>query len=163
MTPTLSNPRDLYLALLAEALWIERTLAHDVLPALEREADSEWLAQAFAAHLEGTRTHAGRVEQAFLAAGAEPASAASAALEGLRRGHDERVSSLNHPRLEDLFLVDAAARTEHLELALYASLVALAPQLGVDPSPLEANRDEERHALDELERVRGRLLSALAG
>jgi ferritin-like metal-binding protein YciE len=162
MTATLSNPRDLFLALLAEALWIERTLVHDVLPTLERESDSEWLAEAIGAHLEPTRGHAGRVEAAFLAVAAEPVSAASDALEGLRRGHDERVSSLNEPRLKDLFLVDAAARTEHLELALYESLAALAPSLGVDPAPLLANRDEERQALEELERVRSRLLAALA-
>jgi ferritin-like metal-binding protein YciE len=162
MTATLSNPRDLFLALLAEALWIEHTLVHDVLPTLEREADSEWLAKPLGDHLETTRSHAARVEAAFLAVGAEPVSAASDALEGLRRAHDERVSSLNEPRLKDLFLVDAAARTEHLELALYESLAALAPPLGVDPGPLLANRDEERQALEELERVRGRLLAALA-
>lgn len=163
MTAVQSNPRDLFLALLAEALWIERTLVHEVLPAVERESDSEWLAKALGAHLEVTRAHVGRVEAAFLAAGVEPASGASDALEGLKRGHEAQASSIREPRLKDLFLVDAAARTEHLELALYESLVALAPSLGVDPSPLEANRGDELHALEELERVRAQLLAALAG
>jgi ferritin-like metal-binding protein YciE len=156
----LSNPRDLYLALLAEALWIERTLVHEVLPELERESGSEWLAEAVGAHLEVTREHAARVETAFLAVGAEPAAAASDALRGRRRGHAQRISAVNEPRLKDICLVDVAVRTEHLELAVYAALAALAPRLGVDPAPLGSNRDEETQALHELEHVRVRLLSA---
>ena len=95
----MSNPRALFLALLAEVLWIERILAFQVLPQLQREADSELLAVPLAQHLEETRLHAARVEGVFVAAGAEPAGAASAALEGLRKQHDAHVDGVVEPRL----------------------------------------------------------------
>src|SRR5581483_6599828 len=50
--PTLSNPRDLFLQLLGEMLWTERTLAFEALPALRRDVTAERLAAAVDAHLE---------------------------------------------------------------------------------------------------------------
>ena len=44
-----------------------------------------------------------RVEAVFVAAGAEPTSAASPALEGLRRGHDQLVERVIEPRLKPVF------------------------------------------------------------
>src|SRR5690348_3382202 len=97
----LSNPRDLVLQLLSEALWVERMLAFEVLPGLLRECDSEWLSAALGLHLEQTREHAPRLESAFLTLGAEPVSAASEALEGLRRRHETLASKVVEPRLRD--------------------------------------------------------------
>ena len=154
----MSNPRDLFLELLAEALWIERTLAFEVLPQLHREADSELLAAPLAEHLEETREHVERVSAVFVAAGSEPAAAASAALEGLRKQHDIHVEQVVEPRLRDLFLIDCAARTEGVEAALYTSLIALAGSLEIDASDLAKNRGEEEGALRALDDVRGRLL-----
>jgi ferritin-like metal-binding protein YciE len=121
-----------------------------VLPRLVREADSEWLADALSAHLEQTRGHAERLEAVFVAAGAEPAGASGQALPGAR-------DDVAEPRLRDLALCDAAARTEHLELALYTSLIGLAETLGLDAGPLQANLDEERQALAAVEHTAGRL------
>jgi ferritin-like metal-binding protein YciE len=95
--------------------------------------------------------HATRAEHVFVAAGAEPAAAASAALEGLRRQYAELSGAIAEPRLRDLFLVSAAAKTEHLEIALYEGLIPLARRLAVEAGPLEQNLAEERHALGALE------------
>ena len=157
----LSNPRDLFLQLLAEALWIERTLAFEVLPQLQRDADSELLAEPLAAHLVETRVHAERVEQVFLASAAEPTAAASAALEGLRRQYAELVEAIVEPRLRDLFLVSAAAKTEHLEIALYENLLRLAQHVGVETGSIEQIVAEERHALATLEDASATLLPNL--
>jgi ferritin-like metal-binding protein YciE len=132
-----------------------------VLPKLAREADSEWLAEALSAHLEQTREHAGRLEGVFVAAGAEPAAAASRALEGLRGEHDALVGSVVEPRLRDLFLAGGAAKTEHLEIALYTSLIGLAQRLGLDPDGLERNLEEERQALERVEDTARRLREQL--
>ncbi len=161
MPGKLSNPRDLFLLLLSEALWIERTLAFEVLPQLQREVDSEWLAEPVSAHLEQTRGHAERVEQVFLAVGAEPAAALSEPLEGLRRQHDELAGKLVEPRLKDIFLAGAAARTEHLEIALYSSLLVLGERLGLDGAPLRSNLQEEEQALKQLEGVAEKLRDRL--
>jgi ferritin-like metal-binding protein YciE len=157
----LSNPRDLFLQLLAEALWIERTLAFSVLPELEREADSELLATPLAEHLEETQRHVARVESVFVELGVEPVAAASEPLEGLRRQHDLLAGSFAEPRLKDLFLIDAATRTEALEAVLYESLIELAPAVPAETSPLEHNRDEELAARGGLERARRALLERL--
>jgi ferritin-like metal-binding protein YciE len=132
-----------------------------VLPQLQREADSEWLAEPFAAHLEQTRAHAGRVERVFLAAGVEPVAAASAALEGLQREHDELAPRVVEPRLKDIFLAGAAAKAEHLEIALYSALLLLARQLDVERAPLERNLSEEHQALKQVERAAARLREKL--
>jgi ferritin-like metal-binding protein YciE len=142
-----SNPRDLRLALLAEALWIERTLAHDLLPEMHRQSDSELLATALAEHLEETRAHAQALEEIFLELGAEPTAAASRALAGL----SEDDVTVVEPRLSDLRLIDRAARVEHLELAVYESLRAL-----VDDDRLARIYDDERHALERLGELRAR-------
>lgn len=148
----MSNPRDLFLQLLGEALWIERILAFEVLPEVMREAESEWLVRPLEEHLVQTRTHADRVERVFLALGVEPSSNLSQPLEGLRRQHDELAPKLTESRLKDIFLAGAAARTEHLEIALYTSLLQLARQVGAETKPLEENLREEEHALREVER-----------
>jgi ferritin-like metal-binding protein YciE len=94
----------------------------------------------------------------FVAVGAEPAAAASAALEGLRRQHAELAGAIAEPRLRDLFLVSAAVKAEHLEVALYATLVPLARHLGVETGALEQTVAEEREALAALEQARAALL-----
>jgi ferritin-like metal-binding protein YciE len=127
-------------------------LAFEVLPQVLEEAQSEWLVRPLEEHLVQTRTHVERVEQVFASLGVDPSSNLSQPLEGLRRQHDELAPKLTESRLRDIFLADAAARTEHLELALYRSLIQLAPVVGVDPKPLEENVREEKQALDEVVR-----------
>jgi ferritin-like metal-binding protein YciE len=128
-------------------------LAFEILPQVLREVETELLARPLGEHLEQTRAHAARVEELFAAAGAEVSSARSHALEGLRREHDETVGELAEPHLKDVFLAAAAAKTEHLEIALYSALIPLARRLGIDPDPLQRNLAEEGEALQELERA----------
>jgi ferritin-like metal-binding protein YciE len=161
MAGSLSNPRDLFLQLLGEALWIERMLVFEVLPKVHEEADSELLADPLELHLEQTRAHAARVEALFATVGAEVSSGISHALEGLRRAHDELVSKVVEPRLKDLAIADGAARTEHLEIALYTSLIRLAKQLDVDSKPLARNLADEESALKQVERAAAALRAKL--
>jgi ferritin-like metal-binding protein YciE len=113
----------------------------------------EELRGAFADHLEQTRFHASRVEAAFRAAGGEPAAARSGALAGLLQQHDEQ--QVKEPGLRDLFHAWGAIRTEHLELAVYDTLLGLLPDDG-----LRQNRDEEAETLERLLRIVERLYGA---
>jgi ferritin-like metal-binding protein YciE len=142
-------------------LWIERTLVFEVLPRVRLALDSEWLADPVEMHLEQTREHVRRVESVFLSLGVEPSANASAALQALQREHDELVGKAVEPRLRDLLLASALTKSEHLELAVYDSLLSLADTVGVDPDPLERNRREDEHALDEVERAARRLRERL--
>jgi ferritin-like metal-binding protein YciE len=136
-------------------------LAFEILPQVHEEADSELLAEPLQLHLEQTRAHAARVEGMFATVHAEVSSAISYALEGLQRAHDELVPSVKEPRLKDLAIADAAARTEHLEIALYTSLIRLAEQLDLDSKPLERNLAEERAALKQVEHAAAELRAKL--
>ena len=148
----LSNPRDLFLQQLAELLWVERTLEHEVLPTAIDEVADEGLKQALSDHLEETREHVRRVERAFLAAGAEPAASRTEVLAPQER-------DVTEPTLAALAHAGEAARIEHLEIALYDVVIGLAP--GKAAGLLEQNRKEEEQALAVIGRQAKRLRGAL--
>jgi ferritin-like metal-binding protein YciE len=155
MSDRLSSPRDLFLQLLAEVLWVERMLVFDVLPSLLEQVQSESLAAAVEEHLAQTRGHVTRVEEAFRALGAEPVSARSAPAAALAAEHEETAGKIAEPRLADLFHAGAAISTEHYEIASYDVLLELAPE-AVQES-LAQNREEEAQALELLRELSGRL------
>ena len=150
MSDKLSSPRDLFLQLLAEMLWVERMLVFEVLPSLRKQVQSESLAAAVEEHLAQTRGHVTRVEDAFRALGAEPASARSAPAAALAAEHEETAAKIAEPRLADLFHAGAAITTEHFEIASYDVLLQLARDDVAES--LAQNREEESQAL---ERLRG--------
>jgi ferritin-like metal-binding protein YciE len=159
----LSSPRDLFLQLLAEMLWIERMLVFEVLPSLQKQVQSESLAAAVEEHLAQTHGHVARVEEAFRALGAEPASARSGPAAALAAEHEEVAAKIAEPRLADLFHAAAAIHTEHLELAGYEVLLELARALDREDleKALEQNRGEEAETLERLRKLAGDLRGQL--
>ena len=160
MSDRLSSPRDLFLQLLAQMLWVERMLVFEVLPKLAKQVQSESLAAAVEEHLAQTHGHVARVEEAFRALDAEPVSARSATAAAGAAEHEETAARIAEPRLADLFHAGAAIHTEHLELASYGVLLRLAPD-GV-AEPLEENRREEAQALELLRELSDRLRAELS-
>jgi ferritin-like metal-binding protein YciE len=140
-------------------------LAFETLPELVRQAKSERLAALFEEHLAQTHEHVARLEEAFVAVGAEASSNRDAAADALAKQHAEQAQNAVGDRLADLLHAGAAIRTEHAELALYEGLLRLADALGAhDVSALlTANRNDEQRALELLEREAGRLAGELAG
>jgi ferritin-like metal-binding protein YciE len=161
----LSSPRDLFLALLAEMLWVERMLVFEVLPQLRKQVQSESLAAAVEEHLAQTHGHVVQVEEAFRALGAEPVSARSAPAAALADEHAEVAAKIAEPRLADLFHAAAAIHTEHLELAGYEALIELARALDRPEveARLEQNRREEAETLERLRKLGERLREQLPG
>ncbi len=159
MSSKLASPRDLFLQLLAQMLWVERMLAFEVLPALQKQVKSESLAELVEEHLGETQQHVARVESAFRAFGAEPASARHAALAGAKDQHDETASQITDPQLADFFHAGAAAQTEQLEVAGYRVLLELVDALGRDEVAhlLEENCKDDEKALERLEKLSSKL------
>jgi ferritin-like metal-binding protein YciE len=153
------NPRDLLLKQLAELLWIERTLFFEVMPRVHDDAGAPALQALLTEHRAETRTHCARVEEAFRAARAEPAAAASPPLAKLAEQHAEDARQITHQGLRDVFHCAGAARTEHSELACYEAAIGLAEQLGLAEAArrLEQNRDEDARAREKIERLAGEL------
>jgi ferritin-like metal-binding protein YciE len=160
----MSNPRDLFLQLLGELLWIERTLAFEVLPKLQEKAQAERLVALLREHLEQTKEHAARVEQVFRAVGAEPSSNLCEPVEKLAEHHDELAGQIKHDGLADVFHATAATTTEHYELSMYDALLALGSslELGEARSLLEQNRRDEEDALKKLEDELQKLVGTLS-
>ena len=153
MSDRLSSPRDLFLQLLAQMLWVERMLVFAVLPELRKQVRSDSLAAAVEEHLAQTHEHVARVEECFRALGAEPVSARSAPAAALAAEHDETAGKIAEPRLADLFHAAAAIYTEHLELAGYEVLIELARAL--DHSEVEGRLEQNlREEAETLERLR---------
>ena len=155
MSAKLASPRDLFLQLLAQMLWTERMLAFEILPELHKQVKSESLAALVEEHLGQTHEHVARVESAFRALGAEPASGRSAPLAGAKAQHEEVAAQITDPRLADLFHAGAAMQTEHLELAGYRLLLELAATLEHEEVTrlLEENSKEEKEALERLQKL----------
>jgi ferritin-like metal-binding protein YciE len=139
-------------------------LAFDVLPTLVREVKGETVAALLQGHLVETQEHAARIEQTFTVLGAEPSSNLDAGVDALRRQHEEQSAKAVGDRMADFVHVNAAIRTEHAELALYAGLLRLTDALGLDDVQqlLAANRDDEWRALELLEQELARLAGELA-
>ncbi len=159
----MSNPRDLFLELLSEALWVERILVFETLPRLRGQVSATWLEQAVAEHEQHARLGVDRLEAFLRTLGVEPVSVASEAFRGLQREHDARVGAIVEPRLRDVWIADHLERTARLELSLQAELAALARALGADVEPLEQGRTGCEQALAEIEHVSARLHERLPG
>jgi len=165
MPEKLPNARDLYLHLLAEALYVERRLAGEVLQDVIRQAQDEELVEALEHHLEQTREHVARAEQAFRLADAEPSAARSAPFEALVAEHGEVAPLVVLPQAADVFHAAAAAHTEHFELAVYGALVELARALDQPEAAtlFERTLKEEQAALKLVAGVLPRLARRAAG
>ena len=59
MSDKLASPRDLFLQLLAEMLWVERMLVFEVLPSLLKQVQSESLAAVRASFADAFQNRAG--------------------------------------------------------------------------------------------------------
>ena len=165
MPATITNPRDLYLTLLADILFVERTLSHEVLPKLLGQVENPGLAGPLAQHLQETKRHVIVVQDAFRAVGAQPSSNHSLPFVGLKDQAAELSSSAVAPPLADLVHLTAAIHTEHYEIAAYRALLELRELVGADEraAGLATNLKQEQAALSNLERIGPELVQAARG
>ena len=152
---TITEPRQLFVSDLQAMLYVEQRLAEDVLPELANEITNSEFKEKIRHHLEETKQHVANVERAFELLGEEPKPEKSHAVDGLVAQHDKVAKNIESTRLRDLFDAGAAAKTEHLEIAAYESLITTAESLGETEiaSLLEENLDEEKHALKQAKKA----------
>ena len=160
MPATISNPRDLYLTLLADILFVERTLSSAVLPEMLGQVAHPSLAGALADHLEETKQHVIIVENAFRAVGAESSSNHSQPFAGLKDQHAELAPSAVTAPLADLLHQAAAVHSEHYEIAAYQTLLELRELANADEraAGLQQNLEQEQTALARLQQLAPELL-----
>ncbi len=100
------------------------------LPKLAEAANSAQLRSAFEHHLEQTKTHITRLEQAFQALGQPSKAESCKGIKGLIDESKNLIDERADPAVKDAGLIVAAQKVEHYEIAAYGSLRAWANKLG---------------------------------
>lgn len=107
----------------------EKRLVRSI-PKMAKVASVDELRQAFEAHLEVTKGHVQRLEQAFELLGVPAKVKPCAGMKGLTEEGEETVAGDGAPALMDAALMGAAQRVGHYEMAAYGTARALAQRLG---------------------------------
>jgi ferritin-like metal-binding protein YciE len=115
---------------LKDIYWAEKHLLK-ALPKMEKAATSDDLKESFANHLEVTREHVSRLEEAFEIMGKKAQSKKCDAMEGLTKEAESIMEDTEEGSMtRDAALIMAAQKVEHYEIATYGGLKQLAKTLG---------------------------------
>jgi len=138
---------DAFLDELRDAYDAEKQLIK-ALPKLAKAATSPELRTAFTSHLEETRGHVDRLEQAFASLDEKARGKHCDGIEGIiQEGRSVMEEDFDDTTM-DACLIAAGQRAEHYEMAAYGTLVAWARAMGHDDAAdlLQENLDEEKAA-----------------
>jgi ferritin-like metal-binding protein YciE len=102
------------------------------LPKMAQSAHHDELRQAFEHHLEETRGHLKRVEEALDELGVLTPTEVCKGMQGLIAEGEETMGMAGDPTAKDAALIGAAQRVEHYEIAAYGTARQLADDCGFD-------------------------------
>jgi ferritin-like metal-binding protein YciE len=120
------------------------------LPGVASSASTPELKTAIEQHLEETRGHVRRLEEAFSQLGTSIPKEHCAGMEGLLKEGKNIMKAQGDPAAKDAALIAAAQRVEHYEIAGYGTARTLAGQLGHDDIERLMNETlDEEAATDE--------------
>lgn len=131
------------------------------LPKMAKKSSNDELRDAFESHLEQTKEHVQRLEQAFELLEDKARNKPCKAMRGLiEEGKETMDEDLSDP-LMDSAIIAAAQKVEHYEIAGYGTVSAWARSLGLDDVAelLEATLSEEKEADEKLSQVAGDVLA----
>ena len=118
------------------------------LPKMAQAANNDELRDAFQTHLEETRGHLKRVEEALGEIGVSTPTEECKAMKGLIAEGEELIQKDGDPVAKDAALIGAAQRVEHYEIAAYGTARQLADDCGYDSIKdlMDQTLDEESQA-----------------
>jgi ferritin-like metal-binding protein YciE len=118
------------------------------LPKMAQAANHEPLREAFEHHLEETREHVRRVEEALGELGVAQPTEVCKGMQGLIAEGEEMIEMGGDPTALDAALIAAAQRVEHYEIAAYGTARQLADDCGLDgiKELMDQTLDEESQA-----------------
>jgi ferritin-like metal-binding protein YciE len=156
------DPEKLFQHELGMALGAERKVL-TTLRKLERRAQRVELKQQFRHHREETEGQIKNLEQAFEAIGARAGAHDADSANGIA-AEGEKLMEKVDDQLVDGVLLAAAAKTEHVEIAMYEGLITKAEAMGADDvvALLEENLEQEKHTLEEVKKASEKLSKELA-
>ncbi len=138
---------DAFLDMLRDAYDAEKQLIA-ALPKMADAANASALRAAFVSHLEETRGHAERLEEAFASLGEQPRAKHCDGICGIIEEGQAVLAEEFDKDTCDACLIAAAQRAEHYEMAAYGTLVAWAQAMGHSEAAhlLESILEEEKAA-----------------
>ncbi|MFL5960208.1 MAG: ferritin-like domain-containing protein [Gaiellaceae bacterium] len=118
------------------------------LPKMAQAASHDELRQAFEHHLDETRGHVKRVEEALGELGVSNPTEVCKGMKGLLTEGEEMMGMEGDPNAKDAALIGAAQRVEHYEIAAYGTARQLAGDCGFDGirDLMDQTLDEESQA-----------------
>jgi len=131
------------------------------LPKMAKAASNDELREAFESHLEETKGHVQRLEQAFQLLEEKAKSKPCEAMKGLiAEGQETMQEDFSEPLL-DSAIICAAQKVEHYEIAGYGTVCAWARSLGLEDVAdlLDQTLAEEKAADEKLTEVAGSVMS----
>jgi ferritin-like metal-binding protein YciE len=158
----INDPQKLFAHELGMALGAEKKIL-TMLKKLEREAQQEQLKQQFRHHRDETEGQIRNLEQAFSALGEKPTGRHHESVVGLADETDKMLEKVDE-QFVDSVLLGGAAKTEHLEIAMYRGLITKAEAMGADDvvALLQENLEQEEHTAQEVERAARELSTRIA-
>lgn len=149
--PAANDPamlEELFIDELKDIYWAEKHLVK-ALPKMQKAATSTELKEAFGEHLEVTKGHVSRLEQAFELMDHKAQAKKCEAMAGLTKEADGIIEDTDAgTSTRDIGLIMAAQKVEHYEIATYGSLKQLAKTLGNTgvSDLMDATLNEEKEA-----------------
>ena len=143
-----SRLKEFFIDELKDIYWAEKHLLKAI-PKMQKAATAQELRHAFEDHLEVTKTHVERLENAFRRLGEKPVAKKCEAMEGITKEGDSIIEDTKEgTATRDVGLILAAQKVEHYEISTYGGLAQLASTLGLDDvaSLLQETLQEEKDA-----------------
>ena len=135
----------------------------EALPKMAQAASHGDLKEAFEHHLEETKGHVQRVDDALGELGKSGSSEECKGMKGLIAEGEEVIGMQGDPMAKDAALIAAAQRVEHYEIAAYGTVKTLAKELDLSEIEdlMDQTLDEESQADTLLTKIAtGGMLSA---
>jgi ferritin-like metal-binding protein YciE len=134
------------------------------LPKVAKATSDEELGEAIREHLEVTKGHVQRLEQAFESMGLKAKSKPCAGMKGIVEESSETIQEKKGEESElvlDVAIAGGARRVEHYEIAGYSVAIEMARELGHDDVAglLEETLHEEEEADEKLAEISQRILT----
>jgi ferritin-like metal-binding protein YciE len=150
----LTTLRDLLIEELKDLYDAESQLVK-ALPKVVQAASSSELKEAIKAHLEQTRSHVKRLEQAFKQLGEAVSSSHCDAMEGLLEEGKHIMEEEGEESVIDAGIIAAAQKVEHYEIAGYGCVSTWAESLGESEVARVLNQtlEEEKEADEKLTEI----------
>ena len=155
--------QDLFVHTLRDIYYAEKQIVK-ALPSMVDKATDADLKQDFTDHLEETRNHVTRLEEAFHIIDETAKTVPCPAIDGILKEANEIAGDVEDKDALDAALIMAAQAVEHYEITRYGTLIAWSRQLGRDDVAmlLEQTLDEEKAADQKLTMLAERSINSEA-